>query len=307
MARYPAKWRGSYYPQYERRERLQAKDGIAAKKKRGDIGETWWSRRFIQAMEALTDGGRLSRGRSYARSGQVMGLEIGAGIATAQVQGSRPRPYKVEIKVKTLSRADWQRADTAMAEEASFLARLLAGEMPQDIERAFEACKLSLFPAARGDLTTACSCPDWANPCKHVAATLYVLAERFDADPFLIFAWRGRTRDELLGRLREVRAAQESEPPAPISGEARLMAGPGTAAKVASPVRPLAACLDSFWDAAEGFDRLPLAHDVPGSPEALVAQLGPAPMDAFGRNLAEWLVPVYQAMAEGARERLGSE
>lgn len=126
------------------------------------------------------------------------------------MQGSRPRPYRVRIGVKVLDDAAWSRVEEAMAGQAVFLARLLSGEMPREIEEAFAATRLSLFPAASRDLASECSCPDWGNPCKHVAAVYYLLADGFDRDPFLIFAWRGRPRERLLeefGALRGVDAA----------------------------------------------------------------------------------------------------
>ena len=92
-----------------------------------------------------------------------------------------------------------------MAAQALPLAQLLAGEMPRDIEELFAACKVALFPRRTRELTARCTCPDWENPCKHIAAVYYLLAERFDDDPFLIFAWRGRSQDELLERLRALR------------------------------------------------------------------------------------------------------
>ena len=97
-----------------------------------------------------------------------------------------------------------------MAEQAIFTAQLLAGEMPQDIEQAFEAAKVSLFPSRHDDLKTECSRPDYANPCKHVAATHYILGERFDEDPFLIFRLRGRTQEQVMAALRK-RRSEEAE------------------------------------------------------------------------------------------------
>ena len=164
------------------------KDGLQAKSKRGAIGETWWSQRFIEVLEDFHEGPRLARGRAYARRGQVIDLDVEAGEVGARVQGSRARPYSVSIGVTVLDDTDWARVEEAMASQALFLARLLAGEMPREIEDAFAATGLSLFPATADDLATDCSCPDWENPCKHVAAVYYLLAEAFDRDPFLIFA-----------------------------------------------------------------------------------------------------------------------
>ncbi|MGH9005102.1 MAG: SWIM zinc finger family protein, partial [Acidimicrobiia bacterium] len=191
----------SWQPWYPPPSRPRPADGIKAKSRSGAIGTTWWSQRFIAALEAFDMGTRLTRGRRYARAGQVLDLTVEAGVVGARVQGSRVNPYTVTIRVLPLSTKDWARVEDALAARAVFLAKLLAGEMPADIEAAFAECRLTLFPASPGDLTTDCSCPDWANPCKHIAATYYLLAEAFDDDPFLILAWRGRGRDELLAAL----------------------------------------------------------------------------------------------------------
>src|SRR3990172_5012890 len=152
-------------------------DGLRAKSKRGPIGETWWSQRFTAVLEDFHEGPRLARGRAYARRGQVIDMDVEAGEVSARVQGSRARPYTVSIGVTVLDDADWARVVEAMASQAVFLARLLAGEMPREIGDAFAATGLSLFPATADDLRTDCSCPDWENPCKHIAAVYYLLAE----------------------------------------------------------------------------------------------------------------------------------
>jgi uncharacterized Zn finger protein len=201
----------SYYDfYYEPTRPIEVDDGIKARSQRGAFAKNWWATRWIQAMERLVDSRRLARGRSYARKGQVRSIEEGKGGIRARVQGSRPSPYKVTIRVSPLSDAQWEKVVDALAEQAIFTAQLLAGEMPQDIERAFQAAGVSLFPDKSGDLTTDCSCPDWSNPCKHVAAAYYILGERFDEDPFLLFRLRGRTQEQILLALRQRRAGQAS-------------------------------------------------------------------------------------------------
>ncbi len=182
------------------------KDGIKTKSPGGGIGKTWWSKRWIGVLESFNMGARLGRGRSYARRGQVMSIDVQEGLVTAKVQGSQRAPYKIKIALKPLSQKDWNKVAEAMAEQAIFVAKLLAGEMPQNIEEAFEAAKVPLFPKSSRELETDCSCPDWANPCKHIAAVYYLLAEQFDDDPFLIFKLRGKSKEQLINELREKRA-----------------------------------------------------------------------------------------------------
>src|SRR5436189_4148771 len=166
-------WRNDWYEPTVRRP---AKDGLKATSQRGGFSKTWWGKRWIKALEAFGWSNRLSRGRSYARSGQVVDLEVLPGEVQAKVQGSQPKPYRVQIGLKELSEEQWQRAFEALASQAAFSAQLLAGEMPGEIDEIFAGAQASLFPVAAKDLVTACSCPDWANPCKHVAAVHYLLA-----------------------------------------------------------------------------------------------------------------------------------
>ncbi|MBC8333358.1 MAG: SWIM zinc finger family protein [Anaerolineae bacterium] len=187
----------------------EVKDGIKARSKRGDFASSWWAKRWIAALERLVDSGRLGRGRSYARKGQVISIDEKKDGILAKVQGSRKAPYKVTINIASLTDSQWDEVIDVLAEQAIFTAQLLAGEMPQDIEKAFKEAGASLFPEKRGGLETDCSCPDWANPCKHVAAAHYILGERFDEDPFLIFRLRGRTQDEVMSALRERRAGED--------------------------------------------------------------------------------------------------
>ena len=208
---------------------LAAKGGIKARSQRGAFGTQWWAKRWIGVLEFLNVGSRLQRGRRYARAGQVLDVTIAAGKVTAKVQGSRPQPYDVTIDVATLDEATWKKVAESIATEARFSARLLAGEMPQEIEEAFAAAGASLFPTRITELQTECSCPDWANPCKHIAATYYLIGEEFDRDPFLLFTLRGGTKEAVLAELHD--------------------ATPPVAVRAAEPV-PLSPDSGAFWDGA---------------------------------------------------------
>ena len=266
--------------------------GIKARSQRGAIGQTWWSRRFLDVLESFGMGPRLARGKTYARKGQVISMDVGAGQVTARVQGSRARPYRVLIGVTELSAADWDRAVEELAGRAIFLAKLLAGEMPAQVEDAFAACDLTLFPGAGADLDTACSCPDWANPCKHVAAVYYLLAEAFDDDPFLIFAWRGRDHDQLLAQLRARRGGRVDGPAArPDDGWPEVDAP------------PLEACVATFWELPS---EVPAMHGAPRAaavPDAALRQLAPPEVIVRGRRLDKVLAGAYTAVTRGAAQR----
>src|SRR2546430_177819 len=226
-------------PDYSPGGPIRVEGGIRARSKRGDIGSTWWSRRFIDVLEGLELGGRLARGRSYARAGQVLNLEIAAGSVAATVQGSRPSPYAVRIDLRPIWPTLWERVEQALAGQVIYSATLLAGEMPEDLEEVFAERGLSLFPGTADELAMECSCPDWSVPCKHVAATLYLLAEAFDRDPFLILAWRGRDKATLLANLRRLRGSETSTVDRPSRSPWDVLG------EVPQP--ELADCVESFY------------------------------------------------------------
>jgi uncharacterized Zn finger protein len=257
--------------------------GLKARSTRGAIAQTWWSQRFIEVLEGIGMGSRLQRGRSYARKGQVISMEVGPGLVTAQVQGSRVSPYRVRIGIGAFDKREWAQLESALAENAWYAAALLSGEMPSDIEDVFAGLGLPLFPATPRELSLDCSCPDGAVPCKHLAATFYLLAESFDDDPFAILAWRGREREDLLANLQAARsqgrpAADRAEPPG----------------------RPLIDCLDSYF--------LRQADLAPPSPRvtaatALLDQLPDVVVGARSRSLVELLRPAYAALSNGGGDR----
>jgi uncharacterized Zn finger protein len=257
---------------------LRVTGGLAVRSKRGQIGEAWWSRRFLQVLESLQLGGRLARGRNYARQGQVMSLTVEPGSVRADVQGSRSHPYAVHLTLPELTRPQWDHVESAFAGAALFRAALLAGELPPEIEDVFAACGTPLFPTAAAELGMECSCPDWSVPCKHVAAVCYVLAEAFDADPFLVLAWRGRDKESLLERLRRTNSAA----PHWTDGLAE---------------RPLAECVDNFWTPP---GRVPASghhRGVPASGDGLLRTLTPPALTVRRKPLIDVLAPAYTALA----------
>ena len=270
------------------------------KSRRGAIGDTWWSQRFIAVLERFGQGPRLARGRAYARRGQVLDLGVDPGTVTARVQGSRVRPYRVVIRLAPLDDDDWRRAEEVIAGQAVFLARLLSGEMPEEIEEAFVACRLSLFPAKRGDLVPECSCPDWETTCKHVAAVYYLLAERFDDDPFLILAWRGRPREQLLGELRALRGVMS-----PVPSDGDIAAGSSWADALASD-SPIDVAPERFWESAAGLAQPPPRPMPTGTPDAILRELPASGMVAGGRPIEEVLAPAYAAIVAAAADLLST-
>jgi uncharacterized Zn finger protein len=281
-------WDEPFFPPSRPRK---AVGGIKARSKRGPIGEQWWSRRFIDVLESFGMKSRLTRGRSYARSGQVLGFEISSGYVTAQVQGSRVKPYRVRLQVLPLTSKQWHRVEQELAARAVFRARLLAGEMPAEIEDVFADCGTPLFPKSVRDLEMTCSCPDWEVPCKHLAAVCYVLAEAFDDDPFGMLAWRGKGRQDLLAALRRTGGA----------GSAAVSTGTAGASDrplidVTDP--PLAESVAGFWSSGLSAARLrALPPAAPAPADLLLRGFEPPPIEVQGQDLATLLRPAYQLMS----------
>jgi uncharacterized Zn finger protein len=272
---------GAFYPPSRPRRAL---GGIKARSKRGSIGAQWWSRRFIDVLESFGLASRLSRGRSYARSGQVLTLDIGTGHVTAAVQGSRIKPYRVRLTVDPLTTRQWRRVEDALAARAIFRARLLAGEMPAEIEQVFADCGTPLFPRSARDLEMTCTCPDWEVPCKHLAAVCYVLAEAFDDDPFAMLAWRGKRREDLLTAVRGLTGAGRDAADRPV---------------IDVTDRPLAECVAGFWSSSMGPARLRwLPPAAPAPPDLLLRSVEPPFITAGGQELVTLLRPAYLELAD---------
>ena len=257
----------------------KAKGGIKAQTSSGQFGKSWWGRRWIQVLEGFDIGSRLTRGRKYARSGQVLSIEVEPGIIRGKVQ------------VKTLSGRTSKALAKTLATRAMFAAQLLRGEMPANIEEAFRGTGGTLFPEKRGDLKTECSCPDWSNPCKHIAAVYYLLGEAFDNDPFLIFRMRGIERDRLLSQLRSAGAGK------PVR-EGNKGAYRGT--QTSNPAERLPAEPGKFWTGpAQQAGAMPAAI-IPRVAAALPRQLGPF---RFWRGAEQFLpafIEIYSAASTAA-------
>lgn len=251
--------------------------GIAARSARGANGEGWWSKRFVAVVEGFGHGARLTRGRAYARAGNVLDLSVRPGEVAAIVQGTREKPYSVTMRIDVYSAEQWARVERVLMEMPGFVADLLDGTMPERIDRVFAAAGLTLFPVRR-EFRTDCTCPDWENPCKHVAATCYVLAEHFDSDPFELLAWRGRDRAALQRRLESLR-----------DDEAWQEAGEEP------QDTPLTQLIDGYWHAGSALpEPLTTRSDTPAG--AILDRLGPIGHEVRGRDLRDLLRPAYRAM-----------
>ena len=243
--------------------------------KRGEpLASQWWSQRLTSVLEGYGLGPRMERGRRYARGGRVRDLEVKTGRLEARVQGSRATPYRVSIRSKAPTKDQWRQLEAVFATRLGWAARLLAGELPTDLEEACAEAGVDLFPHHWSDLEVRCGCPDDAEPCKHIAAVLYVFAQQLDEDPWLLLAWHGRNRDTLLKALR-----QRSTNPVTSASPEELPPWwpPGLRARPDPRTKPP--------------DPLP-----PDPPERALQRLGPLELPAAGVDLEPRLVALYRQL-----------
>lgn len=275
-----------YYGDWETSRPKEVKDGIRAQSRSGSFAASWWGKRWLETLEGFGWDSRLQRGRSYARRGQVVDLQLTPKGVTAGVQGSQPEPYRVRIRLLPLTDQQWEHAVAELEERPLFLGQLLSGEMPAQIGEVFEDAGAALFPQRSNDLEMSCSCPDWAVPCKHLAAVYYLLAEWIERDPFLLFELRGRDRDALLAALRARRGADAADE-----------------AETEEPEPPLTAA--GFWGAGP-VELDPENEARPAVPQALLRALGDPPGWSETPLLAV-LRPVYAAVSARAEAILNGE
>lgn len=289
-----ARW-DYYWNYYTPKPPKSVKNGIKTKSQHGAIAKTWWSKRWLAVLETLGMGARLDRGRRYARQGQVVSLEVKQGVVHARVQGTYATPYQIKIEFKLLTPAEWNKVTDAMTAQAIFVARLLAGEMPDDIEEAFDHAQVPLFPRSMREINTDCSCPDWANPCKHIAAIYFILAERFDEDPFLIFKLRGKSQEDLIAELRQKRGQLSIDQESSMADELELEA--------MDSCPPLSECLESFWQAGPELQSLAVNPALPEVDCVILKQLGTSPFTVRRKNLIILLEKAYQTISRAALTR----
>ena len=172
---------------------------------------TWWGKKYIEALEGFIESGRLQRGKGYANENRITRWSMEGNRITATIRGNvnpyfgvyEAPLYETFIELKAIAPSDWKKVIAQLGSRAAFVSRLLLNEVPDTIEEPFEELGLRLLPLHLLDMNTQCSCPDYANPCKHIAGLDYFLAARLDQDPFLLFELRGLPKAELLRQLKE--------------------------------------------------------------------------------------------------------
>ncbi len=226
----------------------------------------WWSQQWLDLLDSYRFKKRLERARNYARQGNVLSIEFKGAKVLARVQGSEVEPYKVSLSLEPFTDEQWGYVIESMSQKAIFAAKLLAGEMPQNIEEVFTANGLSIFPFTLGDVHSKCSCPDKANPCKHIGAIYYQLGDRFSEDPFVLFQLRGRSKEQIISDLRKLRSAKIE----PNTTETVDVQQSITNNKYSVKI-------DSFWQYNEPLESS-LVVIVPSSSETILDVLGAIPL-----------------------------
>ena len=247
----------------------------------GDQGlgqQPWWVEQWMELINSYRYKKRLERAWTYAREGNVLSIRFEGRRVHARVQGSESEPYKVKLWLDVLSDEDWGYVLEALGQKARWSAQLLAGIMPQDIERAFAASGRRLFPFKLQEVRSECSCPDKANPCKHASAVYYLMGDRFSEDPFVLFQLRGRTRSQLLAdlalqrrellqqRAQALRARQGVDAVAPAVAHPTPVAisDPGRWWRYDAPLDPALVVITPAMEGESGLEEagpLPLAED----------------------------------------------
>lgn len=242
----------------------------------------WWAQRWLDLLDSYRFKKRLERARNYSRQGNVLSIKFQGARVTANVQGSEVEPYQVSLSLESFTEEQWGFVIETMSHRAFFAAKLLAGEMPQNIEEVFTANGVSLFPFSLSDISSKCSCPDKANPCKHIGAVYYQLGDRFSEDPFVLFQLRGSSKDRIIAALRQLRSPKNSEETTEVE-------------TVCAPVVATMPDMAQFWRYDRPLDPSLVVIAPPVSSESILDILGPIPLSIDGTGNSNFDATVSEA------------
>lgn len=256
--------------------------------------DAWWVQQWVDLLNSYRFKKRLERGRNYARQGNILSLEFKNSKVIATVQGTATEPYRLSIWIDRFTDEDWSYITATLGEQARYSAQLLAGEMPDDIERVFTSNGLSLFPFTLSDVNSKCSCPDPKNPCKHIAAVYYQLGDFFREDPFVLFQLRGRSKEQILEALRQQRqqAIEQNE-----TTEVEATENTTERREQAATQQPLS--IEDFWRYDEPID--PSLVVITPSEQTVLEVIGEMPLAATeAQAISAHLKSLYQTVAQQA-------
>ena len=275
----------------------------------------WWVQRWLELLDSYRFKKRLERARSYAREGHVLSIEFENAQVLATVQGSEVEPYQVSLTLDPFSDEDWHYVIATLAEKAIYSAQLLAGQMPDTIETVFIKNGLNLFPFNLADIRSRCSCPDKANPCKHIGAIYYQLADRFSEDPFVIFQLRGRTKSQILSELRQFRSQSTLSS---IQETKNIEDGSRAIASESSPLKKtnqstkkdkilklskdeILTKIETFWQYDEPLDSSLVVITPPTNQKDILELLGNLPLPyEEAQEVKQSLQQIYQTVSQKA-------
>lgn len=262
--------------------------------------QEWWVIRWLELLDSYRFKKRLERARNYAREGHVLSIEFSGAKVLAKVQGTEKEPYQVSLSLEPFSDEDWDFIIESLSKKAIFSAQLLAGKMPDNIERVFTENGLSVFPFTLSDVHSRCSCPDKANPCKHIGAIYYQLAERFSEDPFIIFQLRGRTKIQILERLRQLRK-QHINSQETSSENTKKVLRKEQKIEVKEQQENQELDVKKFWQYKESLDPSLVVIVPPTDSKTVLDVLGKIPL-AYeeAKIVKEYLQQVYQMVSQQA-------
>ncbi|ERT04730.1 SWIM zinc finger family protein [Lyngbya aestuarii BL J] len=260
----------------------------------------WWSQQWLDLLDKYRFKKRLERARNYARQGNVLSINFQDQKVQAQVQGTQSEPYEVSLWLDHFSDEEWGFVIETLSEQAIFSAKLLAGEMPQNIEEVFAANGLRLFPFSLDDVHAHCTCPDKANPCKHIGAVYYMLGDRFSEDPFVLFKLRGQSQEKIIANLRQLRSPSDEEP----ETKTQLLAEIET-------VNSYPPKVEQFWEYNEQLDPSLVVITPPASSDNVLNVLGSIPLETAanqtpGRSISasetvmQYLDTIYKNISQQA-------
>ncbi len=273
--------------------------------------ESWVAARWLALMRERALEATIAEGREYATLGQTRRLSIDPGRITASVQGRIIKAYDLTVTLPTFPHEAWEGVIAALGNEPALAARILAGELPPELDSLCAAAGLNLSPRT-SDITATCSCPRHAPPgtpaprapsggpgwCKHLCCLALLMAQRLAADPFLLLILRGIERDDLLERLRQRRAAIGSGP----SGALIYAPHVAGASDFASP--PLEAGLAEFWTLGPEIEAIDTPIQPPEVSHPLLRRLGPSPFTGPPGTrfpLVGLLATCYELVTEATR------
>ena len=258
----------------------------------------WWVERWLELLDSYRFKKRLERARNYAREGHILRMVFEQSRVTAKVQGSEVEPYEVSLHLEAFTDEDWRYVVETLAEKAIYSAQLLAGQMPESIEQVFIKNGLNLFPYNLTEIRSHCTCPDKANPCKHIAAVYYQIGDRLSSDPFVMLQLRGRSKPQLLAELQAQRNRQTS-PSTPITETPTTQ--PLTPPEKATKITDSQLDFATFWQYQEPLDPQLVLIVPPTEGQPCLEHLGllPLPLEE-ALEVKQLLQPIYQTVSQQA-------